>query len=106
MVALFRIVELCGGSIAIDDIDIRILGLHALRSRLSIIPQDPVLFSGTLRTNLDPFNQYTDQTIWEALDRVRLGTIVRNMSAGLESEVSEGGENWSAGQRQLICICR
>nr|CAD7441508.1 unnamed protein product [Timema bartmani] len=101
--ALFRIVEAAGGSILIDGEDISQLGLHTLRSRLTIIPQDPVLFSGTLRRNLDPFATFSDMDVWQALEHAHLKTFVKSLPAGLNHEVSEGGENL---QRQLICLAR
>ncbi|KAG1674186.1 ABC transporter C family member 3 [Nymphon striatum] len=104
--ALFRIIEATGGSIFIDDVEISRLGLHNLRSRLTIIPQDPVLFSGLLRENLDPFKTHTDAEIWSALEHAHLKTYVSSLASGLEHEVSEGGENLSVGQRQLICLAR
>ncbi|XP_059476483.1 multidrug resistance-associated protein 1 isoform X3 [Neocloeon triangulifer] len=103
---LFRIIEAAGGSIVIDNVDIAKLGLHSLRSRLTIIPQDPVLFSGTLRLNLDPFEQYKDEEVWRALEHAHLKHFVKGLPAGLSHEVSEGGENLSVGQRQLICLAR
>ncbi|XAR63315.1 Xenobiotic-transporting ATPase [Bertholletia excelsa] len=104
--AIFRIVEPREGSIIIDDVDISKLGLHDLRSRLSIIPQDPTLFEGTIRGNLDPLEQYSDNEIWEALDKCQLGDIVCSKEEKLDSTVVENGENWSVGQRQLICLGR
>uniref|UniRef100_A0A182IP70 ABC-type glutathione-S-conjugate transporter n=1 Tax=Anopheles atroparvus TaxID=41427 RepID=A0A182IP70_ANOAO len=104
--ALFRIIESAGGSIVIDGQDIAQLGLHALRSRLTIIPQDPVLFSGTLRINLDPFNTHSDDEIWKALEHAHLKAFVKGLTAGINHEVTEGGENLSVGQRQLICLAR
>ncbi|XP_058124357.1 multidrug resistance-associated protein 1 isoform X3 [Anopheles coustani] len=104
--ALFRIIESAGGSISIDGHDISKLGLHALRSRLTIIPQDPVLFSGTLRINLDPFNAHSDDDIWKALEHAHLKAFVKGLTAGINHEVTEGGENLSVGQRQLICLAR
>ncbi|XP_006612231.1 multidrug resistance-associated protein 1 [Apis dorsata] len=104
--ALFRIIEAADGQIFIDDIDIAKLGLHDLRSRLTIIPQDPVLFSGSLRINLDPFNCYTDDEVWRALEHAHLKSFIKNLPNGLLYEVSEGGENLSIGQRQLICLAR
>ncbi|XP_043579583.1 multidrug resistance-associated protein 1 isoform X3 [Bombus pyrosoma] len=104
--ALFRILEAADGKIIIDDIDITKLGLHDLRSRLTIIPQDPVLFSGSLRINLDPFSYYTDDEIWRALEHAHLKSFVKNLPNGLLYELSEGGENLSIGQRQLICLAR
>ncbi|XP_058815258.1 multidrug resistance-associated protein 1 isoform X5 [Topomyia yanbarensis] len=104
--ALFRIIESAGGKIVIDGQDISQLGLHSLRSRLTIIPQDPVLFSGTLRINLDPFNVHSDEAIWKALEHAHLKAFVKGLTAGINHEVSEGGENLSVGQRQLICLAR
>ncbi|XP_076338372.1 multidrug-Resistance like Protein 1 isoform X1 [Tachypleus tridentatus] len=104
--SLFRIIEAAGGSISIDGVDISKIGLHDLRSKLTIIPQDPVLFSGTLRMNLDPFNKYSDEEIWRALEHSHLKSFVSGLEAGLEHEVAEGGENLSVGQRQLVCLAR
>ncbi|XP_043689686.1 ABC transporter C family member 3-like isoform X4 [Telopea speciosissima] len=104
--ALFRIVEPAAGHIVIDGIDISKIGLHDLRSRLSIIPQDPTMFEGTMRNNLDPLEEYTDEQIWEALDRCQLGDEVRKKEGKLDSAVTENGENWSMGQRQLVCLGR
>ncbi|XP_018359856.1 PREDICTED: multidrug resistance-associated protein 1 isoform X5 [Trachymyrmex cornetzi] len=104
--ALFRIIEAAQGKILIDDIDISKLGLHDLRSRLTIIPQDPVLFSGTLRMNLDPFDCYNDEEVWKALEHAHLKLFIENLPNGLLHEVTEGGENLSVGQRQLICLAR
>lgn len=104
--ALFRVVEPTQGSITIDGVDICKIGLHDLRSRLSIIPQDPTMFEGTVRGNLDPLNQYPDAQIWEVLDKCQLGGIVRGKDEKLEYPVVEGGENWSVGQRQLFCLGR
>ncbi|XP_053612777.1 multidrug resistance-associated protein 1 isoform X2 [Plodia interpunctella] len=103
---LFRIVEAMGGKILIDGIDIATLGLHQLRARITIIPQDPVLFSGTLRMNLDPFEAYTDEEIWRSLEHAHLKTFVKGLPAGLRHAISEGGENLSVGQRQLVCLAR
>ncbi|XP_050921529.1 multidrug resistance-associated protein 5 isoform X1 [Lates calcarifer] len=105
-VVLFRLVERCGGSILIDGIDISDIGLADLRSKLSIIPQDPVLFSGTLRFNLDPFDQYTEEQIWDALERSHMKECVSQLPLKLESEVVENGENFSVGERQLLCVAR
>ncbi|KAG8390054.1 hypothetical protein BUALT_Bualt01G0043500 [Buddleja alternifolia] len=103
---LFRIVEPTHGQISIDGINILSIGLHDLRSRLSIIPQDPTMFEGTVRSNLDPLEEYTDEQIWEALDKCQLGDEVRKKAGKLNSSVSENGENWSVGQRQLVCLGR
>ncbi|KAM0824196.1 hypothetical protein ACQ4PT_070390 [Festuca glaucescens] len=104
--ALFRIVDPCIRQILIDGIDISTIGLHDLRTRLSIIPQDPVMFEGTLRSNIDPLSEYSDEQIWEALDSCHLGDEVRENELKLDSTVTENGENWSAGQRQLVCLGR
>ncbi|KDO36720.1 hypothetical protein CISIN_1g011281mg [Citrus sinensis] len=103
---LFRIVEPTAGLIAIDGIDISSIGLHDLRSRLSIIPQDPTMFEGSVHNNLDPLEEYADEEIWEALDKCQLGNEVRKNEGKLESRVTENGENWSMGQRQLVCLAR
>uniref|UniRef100_A0A671T4Z1 ATP-binding cassette, sub-family C (CFTR/MRP), member 2 n=1 Tax=Sinocyclocheilus anshuiensis TaxID=1608454 RepID=A0A671T4Z1_9TELE len=103
---LFRIIEASEGQILVDGIDISTLGLHDLRSRLTIIPQDPVLFSGTLRMNLDPFEKSSDEEIWTVLELAHLKDYVRGLPTGLQHEVSEGGENLSVGQRQLLCLAR
>ncbi|CAL8993869.1 unnamed protein product [Prunus brigantina] len=104
--ALFRIVEPSGGQILIDGVDISKIGLQDLRSRLSIIPQDPILFQGTMRTNLDPLQQHSDQELWEVLNQCRLAEIVRQDQRLLDAPVAEDGENWSVGQRQLVCLAR
>ncbi|KAM0070293.1 putative ABC-type xenobiotic transporter [Helianthus debilis subsp. tardiflorus] len=103
---LFRIVEPTSGEILIDGINISSIGLHDLRSRLSIIPQDPTMFNGTVRSNMDPLEDYTDDQIWEALDKCQIGDEVRNKEGKLDASVAENGENWSMGQRQLICLGR
>ncbi|CAK9297871.1 unnamed protein product [Gordionus sp. m RMFG-2023] len=92
--------------IYIDGIDISQLGLHDIRSRITIIPQDPVLFSGTLRFNLDPFNEKTDIEIWESLRNAHLHTFVSSLPLGIDHEIAEYGENLSLGQRQLVCLAR
>ncbi|MCO5604373.1 hypothetical protein L7F22_058538 [Adiantum nelumboides] len=103
---LFRIVEPVAGSVVIDDLDISQIGLHDLRSKLSIIPQDPTLFEGTIRENLDPLHEHTDAAIWEVLDKSQLGNVIRSKQNKLDAPVSENGENWSVGQRQLVCLGR
>ncbi|CAK9308687.1 unnamed protein product [Citrullus colocynthis] len=103
---LFRIVDPVAGHIVIDNINITTIGLHDLRSKLSIIPQDPTMFEGTVRSNLDPLEEYADEDIWEALDKCQLGDEVRKKEGKLDSTVSENGENWSMGQRQLVCLGR
>ncbi|XP_062098214.1 ABC transporter C family member 3-like [Humulus lupulus] len=103
---LFRIVDPAAGQIVIDGVNISSIGLHDLRSRLSIIPQDPTMFEGTVRSNLDPLEEYTDEKIWEVLDKCQLGDEVRKKEEMLDSTVTENGENWSMGQRQLVCLGR
>ncbi|XP_025064482.1 multidrug resistance-associated protein 1-like isoform X2 [Alligator sinensis] len=103
---LFRILERAGGKIIIDGIDISTIGLHDLRSNLNIIPQDPVLFSGTLQSNLDPLGKHSDLELWEALELGDLKNFVQSLPKKLLHEVSEGGENLSVGQRQLVCLAR
>uniref|UniRef100_A0A7N9D4N4 Multidrug resistance-associated protein 1-like n=1 Tax=Macaca fascicularis TaxID=9541 RepID=A0A7N9D4N4_MACFA len=103
---LFRIVERAGGKIIIDGIDISTIGLHDLRGKLNIIPQHPVLFSGTLQMNLDPLNKYSDSKLWEVLELCHLKEFVQSLPEKLRHEISEGGENLSMGQRQLVCLAR
>ncbi|XP_016117939.1 ATP-binding cassette sub-family C member 5 [Sinocyclocheilus grahami] len=105
-VVLYRLVEPCGGSIKIDGVNICDIGLADLRSKLSIIPQEPVLFSGTVRSNLDPFNLYSEEQIWDALERTHMKECVSQLPLKLESEVVENGENFSVGERQLLCVAR
>ncbi|KAL1476550.1 hypothetical protein MTO96_036420 [Rhipicephalus appendiculatus] len=104
--ALFRIIEAAGGSINIDGLDVSTLGLYDLRRKLTIIPQDPVLFSGTLRSNLDPFDAKGEDELWRALEHSHLKDYVASLSEGLQHEIAEGGENISVGQRQLVCLAR
>ncbi|KAJ3128571.1 hypothetical protein HK098_003997 [Nowakowskiella sp. JEL0407] len=103
---LMRLIEPESGKILIDGVDITKLGLFDLRSRLAVIPQDPVLFSGTLRTNLDPFSEKTDLELWNALEQAGLKAKIAAEPFGLDAIVSEGGDNWSNGQKQLICLSR
>jgi ABC-type multidrug transport system fused ATPase/permease subunit len=104
--ALFRLIEPVDGTIFIDNVDVRKLGLYDLRSRLTIIPQDPVLFTGTLRMNLDPFDQFSDTEIWNALELAHLKSFVNSLERCLNHQISEGGENLSVGQKQLVCLAR
>uniref|UniRef100_A0A8C7GZM5 ATP-binding cassette, sub-family C (CFTR/MRP), member 8 n=1 Tax=Oncorhynchus kisutch TaxID=8019 RepID=A0A8C7GZM5_ONCKI len=104
--AFFRMVDMFEGRIIIDDIDIAKLPLQTLRSRFSIILQDPILFSGTIRFNLDPEMKATDDMLWEALEIAQLKPVVKTLTGGLDAMVTEGGENFSQGQRQLFCLAR
>uniref|UniRef100_A0A336KB87 ABC-type glutathione-S-conjugate transporter n=1 Tax=Culicoides sonorensis TaxID=179676 RepID=A0A336KB87_CULSO len=104
--SLFRVLEAANGKILIDGHDISKIGLHTLRKQLTVIPQDPVLFSGTLRMNLDPFEKKTDDELWAALENAHLKSFVKGLPAGLNHEIKEGGENLSVGQRQLVCLAR
>ncbi|XP_021744390.1 putative ABC transporter C family member 15 [Chenopodium quinoa] len=105
--ALFRVVDPLQGRILIDGLDICMLGLKDLRSRLSIIPQDPTLFQGNVRANLDPLEEHSDQQIWEVLNKCHgLASIIRQDARLLDAPVAEDGENWSVGQRQLVCLGR
>ncbi|KAI7827693.1 hypothetical protein BC939DRAFT_87437 [Gamsiella multidivaricata] len=107
LISLLRVVEAAEGKILIDNVDVREIGLHDLRSKIAIIPQEPVLFVGTIRSNLDPFHRRTDQEIWAALDAVHLSeNIKQNMPLKLETPIIENGRNFSLGQRQLFCIAR
>ncbi|CAF3798555.1 unnamed protein product [Rotaria sp. Silwood1] len=104
---LFRMGTLVNGHIIIDNIDITTIGLDDIRRHISIIPQDPILFTGTMRNNLDPFGLYSDVEIWNALEQVQLKKLVIDMmSNGLHSLVSENGSNLSIGQKQLVCLAR
>lgn len=102
--AIFRL-AVVDGEILIDGVDTASIKLHDLRSKIAIIPQDPVLFSGTLRRNLDPFEEYPDADVWKALEEVELKDIASGPQ-GLQSSVMAGGSNYSVGQRQLICLAR
>ncbi|KAJ2369344.1 Canalicular multispecific organic anion transporter 1 [Coemansia sp. RSA 2610] len=104
--ALFRIIEGAGGDIIIEGQPISQYGVADVRNKLSIIPQDPVLFAGTVCENLDPFNRYSDQEIWVALEHAHLADFIRTKDDRLEFQITPGGENFSVGQRQLICLAR
>ncbi|KAI8913700.1 P-loop containing nucleoside triphosphate hydrolase protein [Gorgonomyces haynaldii] len=106
LVSLLRIVESCEGLITIDDLDVSKIGLHDLRKKIAIIPQEPVMFVGTFRSNLDPFFRCTDEEIWKALDAVHLGEKIRKLPNKLDTAVAENGRSVSQGQRQLLCIAR
>ncbi|XP_056131630.1 ATP-binding cassette sub-family C member 9 [Lampris incognitus] len=104
--AFFNMVDMFEGKIIIDGIDICKMPLQTLRSRLAIILQDPVLFSGSIRSNLDPERTCTDDRLWEALEIAQLKNMVKALPGGLDAVVTEGGENFSVGQRQLFCLAR
>lgn len=106
ILSMFRLLEPRSGTILIDGVDIVKLGLLQLRSKLGLIPQDPVLFTGTLRYNIDPFSDSTDQQVWDALEAVHMRKAVERLPQSLEELVQEGGDNFSVGERQLFCIAR
>ncbi len=110
---IFRLVELSNGSITIDGMNIAAVSLYDLRSRLSIIPQDPTLFRGTIRTNLDPLDEYEESRLWDALrqaelvgDKMLTGDGQSNTRISLDSTVEDEGLNYSLGQRQLLALVR
>ncbi|XP_039649300.1 multidrug resistance-associated protein 4-like isoform X2 [Perca fluviatilis] len=103
--ALFRLAE-PQGKIYIDGVLTSEIGLHDLRQKMSIIPQDPVLFTGSMRKNLDPFNHHTDEDLWKALEEVQLKSVVEELPGKLETVLAESGSNFSVGQRQLVCLAR
>ncbi|KAI6237776.1 hypothetical protein M3Y95_00300500 [Aphelenchoides besseyi] len=102
---LFRLVEPFEGDVLIGDVNIKDLG-RTLRQILTIIPQDPVLFCGNLRSNLDPFEEYDDVQLWSALEKAHLAEFVHSLAEGLDHEIADGGSNLSVGQRQLVCLAR
>ncbi|XP_078402042.1 ATP-binding cassette sub-family C member 4 isoform X2 [Cetorhinus maximus] len=103
--ALFRLAE-PEGKVMIDGIVTSELGLHDLRNSMSIIPQDPVLFTGTMKKNLDPFDEHTDEALWNALEEVQLKEVVEELPGKMMTELAEAGSNFSVGQRQLVCLAR
>ncbi|KAG0695817.1 P-loop containing nucleoside triphosphate hydrolase protein, partial [Suillus ampliporus] len=106
LLALFRIIEPASGTIFVDSVDIRKLGLHDLRSAIAIVPQNPELFEGTLRENIDPVGEHQDVDIWTALERAHLKAFVESLPGGLDAPVQEAGSSLSAGQKQLLCFAR
>ncbi|CAF0847568.1 unnamed protein product, partial [Didymodactylos carnosus] len=105
-ITLFRIIEPVTGQIIIDNVDITKIGLHDVRSKITIIPQDAVIFAGTIRFNLDPFGTYSDEEIWNVLELTHLKHHTAALKDGLSYQLTEGGENLSAGEKQLLCIAR
>jgi len=106
MLSLYRIVEAAEGSIVIDGVDISKIGLSDLRRKLSIIPQEPTLFSGTVRSNLDPFHEYKDDHLWKCLEQAHMKKDIEVLKEKLLAPVEEHGSNFSVGQRQLLCLAR
>ena len=104
--SLFRLIEPDSGQITIDGVNIASMGLCDLRSRIAIIPQEPVLFMGTIRSNLDPFGKHSDEELWNALECANLKQVVQQLPAQLEAIVLENGSNYSLGQKQLFCLSR
>lgn len=105
LLTLFRLIEITEGKIYLDGVDTGSIGLHALRSKLAVIPQDPVLFSGTLRSNLDPWDRHSDAALWAVLGTVQLKGAVE-AAGGLHMPLAEAGGNLSVGERQLFCLAR
>ncbi|CAJ1988893.1 ABCC1 / ATP-binding cassette (ABC) protein [Leishmania donovani] len=106
LLTFMRIVEVCGGEIRVNGREIGAYGLRELRRQFSMIPQDPVLFDGTVRQNVDPFLEASSAEVWAALELVGLRERVASESEGIDSRVLEGGSNYSVGQRQLMCMAR
>ena len=106
ILALLRVVNARSGSISIDGTNIADIGLVQLRKALGLIPQNPVCFIGSIRYNLDPFREHSDDFIWQCLDQVQLKSFVDGLPGKLEYMIQESGENISVGQRQLLCIAR
>jgi ABC-type multidrug transport system fused ATPase/permease subunit len=104
--ALFRLVEFAEGTVEIDGVDISKIGLDDLRRKISIIPQMPQLFIGTVRYNVDPFASSSDEAIWKALEMVQLKDYIAGLDGKLEARIDEGGSNMSVGQRQLLSMAR
>lgn len=102
---LLRLIDINEGKILIDGVDASSIGIDALRKQLAIIPQDPVLFGGTIRSNLDPWNEFSDNRIWSMLSRVHMTDAVNSLG-GIDAPIAESGTSLSVGQRQLICLAR
>jgi ABC-type multidrug transport system fused ATPase/permease subunit len=106
LLALMRLVDLDSGSISIDGVDTMTIGLHTLRGKAAIIPQDPAILPGTVRYNLDPFHSRSDEDLWDALEKAQLRPRIEQGDKGLECNVEEGGSNFSVGELQLLCLAR
>ncbi|KAF0714950.1 hypothetical protein As57867_003617, partial [Aphanomyces stellatus] len=106
IMALFRINEIASGAVEIAGVNAATVGVKTLRERMAIIPQNPILFKGTLRAYLDPFDAYTDAQLWEALEKVKMTGRVSQEEKKLESTIEENGENYSVGERQMLCMAR
>lgn len=104
--ALFRMCKRIEGSIKIDNVETSRIDLNHLRKNISIIPQEPLIFSGTVRYNIDPFNEHSDEFLWQVLEEVQLKDAIQQLPAKLYNEITEGGSNFSVGQRQLVCLAR
>jgi len=106
ILSLLRILEPATGNILVDDVDIANIGLYELRNKVTVIPQDPMLFSGTLRQNIDIAKEFTNEQIWEVMASVSLNEKIETKEGGLDMIITEDGRNLSAGEKQLICIAR
>lgn len=106
MLTLFRVLELEAGRILIDGVDVASMPLDVLRKAIAMLPQDPLMFSGPVRDNLDPFDEHTDSALWNALERAQIAPAIRSLPDGLDAEVGEGGDLFSVGERQLLCFAR
>ncbi|KAJ1553467.1 hypothetical protein HK405_007825, partial [Cladochytrium tenue] len=104
--AITRILESAGGCIKLDDVDISTVGIKTLRERITVVPQEPLLFATSLRENLDPFNEFEDDEVWRALEQVQLRDWASSLPGKLETRVAEGGSNFSVGERQLVCMAK
>jgi ABC-type multidrug transport system fused ATPase/permease subunit len=106
VLALLRLIELESGRITLDGVDLSTIDLKALRQSITVVPQDPLLLSGTVRENIDPFSRFSDEEIHEALQRLNFEHAISRFSAGLDTPISEGGISLSSGERQLLCLAR
>lgn len=104
--SLFRVVDIATGQIFIDNVDIATIHTDEIRTRLSIIPQDVMLFNGTIRENLDPSNHYTDLDLWNSLEMAQLKQMIVAMPNGLDTMIGDNGGNFSGGEKQLFCLAR